>query len=68
VDSEAVDWATMVEAEEWQEKHDEAKLRKDDVKVDSIMVASCSDDGTLRIWLPTLVQDYPCTRSRTQYL
>jgi len=49
-----MDWATMVEVEEWQEKH-EAKLRKDDIKLDSVMVASCSDDGTLRIWLPTLV-------------
>ena len=53
--TEAMDWATAVEVESWQEKHDEAKLRKDDVKLDSVLVASCSDDGTLRVWLPTLV-------------
>jgi len=50
-----MDWAMMVEVEEWQVKHDEAKLRKDDIRLDSVMVASCSDDGTLRVWLPTLV-------------
>jgi len=57
VESGATDWATMAEEEEWQEKHDEVKLRKDDIKLDSVLVASCSDDGTLRIWLPTLVCD-----------
>jgi len=55
LDTEA-DWATMVEMAEWQERHDEVKMRKDDVRLDSVMVASCSDDGTLRIWLPTLVR------------
>jgi len=50
-----MDWATVVEEEQWQERHDEVKLRKDDIKLDSVMVASCCDDGTLRIWLPTLV-------------
>jgi len=45
----------MAEEELWQEKHDDAKLRKDNIKLDSVLVASCSDDGTLRIWLPILV-------------
>jgi len=53
--TEVTDWAAAVEEEKWQEKHDEVKLRKDDVRLESVMVASCSDDGTLRIWLPTLV-------------
>ena len=50
-----MDWATTVEEEEWQQKHDEVKLSKDDIKLDSVMVCSCSDDGTLRVWRPTLV-------------
>jgi len=54
-ESETMDWATVVEEELWQEKHDEVKLRKDDITLDSVLVASCSDDGTLQIWLPTLV-------------
>ena len=46
----------MVEEEERREKDGEAKLRKDDIKLDSVMVSSCSDDGTVRVWLPTLVR------------
>lgn len=53
-----MDWATLVEEEErqqQQEREDEAKQSRDDMKLDSVMVASCSDDGTLRVWRPTLV-------------
>jgi len=50
-----MDWATQVEEERQQEQQEEASPRKDDIKLDSVMVASCSDDGTLRIWHPTLV-------------
>jgi len=53
--SETMDWAMMAEVEEWQQKYDSTKPRKEDVRLDSLTVVSCSDDGTLHIWLPTLV-------------
>ena len=52
---EGGDWATIMDDEDWKQKHDEVKVKKCDIKVDSVMVASSSDDGTVRVWLPTLV-------------
>ena len=53
--SEVQDWATMVEEEEWKSQHDKVKLDKKDVRVDDVLVATCGDDGYVRVWRPLRV-------------
>ena len=53
-EDESTDWATMAEEEDWNEQHDKSRLAKKDV-VEDVLVASCSDDGTIRLWRPLLV-------------
>lgn len=45
----------MADEEEWTAKHEESKANKADVKVERVVVATCSDDGTIRLWLPNEV-------------
>ena len=52
----STDWATMTEEDDWAEKHQKVKLNKQ-VKVEDVVVASCSDDGTIRVWRPLQVSD-----------
>ena len=40
------------EHEEWLEKHEKARMDKQDIKVVSVLSATCSDDGTANIWKP----------------
>lgn len=56
VKQEADDWATMADEEDWKTEHDKVKLEKRDIKVEEVLVGSCSDDGTIRIWQPVQVK------------
>ena len=56
---EVTDWAALVEEEEWKAKHDTTKLDKKEAKVIEVKVASCSDDGTMRLWHPLEVSGQP---------
>ena len=51
------DWATMVEEEEWKSQHDKARLDKNDVQIDDVLVATCGQDGFVRIWRPLQVKE-----------
>jgi hypothetical protein len=53
--AEVCDWGTAMDEEEWRQKHAECKLSKPSIRIDSLMVATCADDGCIRLWLPTLV-------------
>ena len=45
-------WADITEEEDWSAKHSAAKLSKTDVKLEDLLVASCSEDGSVRTWRP----------------
>ena len=45
----------MVEEEEWKSQHDKVKLDKKDVRVEDVLVATCGDDGNVRVWRPLRV-------------
>ena len=45
----------MVEEEEWKSQHDKVKLDKKDVRVEEVLVATCGDDGDVRVWRPLRV-------------
>ena len=45
----------MVEEEEWKSQHDKVKLDKKDVRVEDVLVATCGDDGDVRVWRPLRV-------------
>ena len=47
-------WATVVDAAEVKGKA--KKNRKPNVKMENVVVASCSDDGSVRIWQPLQVK------------
>ena len=51
------DWVTMVEEGDWRDRHDKARLDKKDVKLEEVLAASASDDGTVRLWKPLEVRD-----------
>lgn len=57
-ESVPTDWGTMAEESDWADKHDKTKLNKRDIKVEDVVVGSCSDDGTLRLWRPLQVVNY----------
>jgi telomerase protein component 1 len=65
VQLENSDWGTVMDEEDWKQKHEETKVRKNTFKVESVMVASCSDDGTIRVWLPTLSNELSCLTGHT---
>lgn len=44
-----------MDEEEWRQQHAENKLNKLNTRVESVVVATCGDDGTVRLWLPTVV-------------
>jgi len=50
------EWGTMVEEEDWRRRHDETRLAKKDVSIERVLVASCSDDGSIRVSLPLEVR------------
>lgn len=58
--TENSDWATMADEEDWKMKHEELKVTKKDVKVERVVLASCSDDGTIRLWLPIESSELSC--------
>ena len=49
------DWATMADQEDWKTDHNKSRLEKRDFHVQEVLVASCSDDGTVRLWHPVEV-------------
>ena len=56
------DWGTEVEVEEWREDHEQQKVNKPQqqqragkVQHGDVIVASCSDDGTVNVWRPLRV-------------
>ena len=51
-------WADLIVEEEWKDKHESVRKERKDEKVEKVLVASCSDDGTIRIWLPLQVTVY----------
>ncbi len=52
---EQEDWATMAEEEEWRAQHEKARLDKKDARLDDLLVATCGDDGDMRVWRPLQV-------------
>ena len=52
---ESTDWATMADEEEWVAKHEELKSNRAEIKVERVVVATGSDDGTIRLWVPNEV-------------
>ncbi len=54
--TEESDWAAMAEEEEWKSQHDKAKLDKKDVRVEDVLVASCGEEGSVRVWRPLQVR------------
>lgn len=48
----AESWADITEQEEWMDKHSASKVAKDTVKLDDLILASCSDDGAVNMWRP----------------
>ena len=72
---ETSDWATLVQEEEWNTKHDSSKLDKKEAKVTEVTVATCSDDGTAQLWQPLLVSvrsrvkvNYVANTGKTLYM
>ena len=49
-------WGRMVEEDEWKERHQQKKLDKvSEVKLEDVIIASASDDGTTQLWKPLQV-------------
>ena len=49
-------WGTMVAEDEWKDRHQQRKLDKvSEVKLEDVIIASASDDGTTQIWKPLQV-------------
>ena len=56
--TEESDWAAMAEEEEWKSQHDKAKLDKKDVRVEDVLIASCGEEGNVRVWRPLQVTSW----------
>ncbi|XP_071492969.1 telomerase protein component 1-like [Diadema antillarum] len=48
-----VEWAAIMAEEDWKERHEKKKLDKvSKVKLEDVIVASASEDGTTQLWKP----------------
>ncbi|XP_074640264.1 telomerase protein component 1-like isoform X2 [Tubulanus polymorphus] len=53
-------WGNIVESFEWEEKHKKVKTEKSQSKVETVIVATCSDDGTVKLWKPLQPNELSC--------
>ena len=46
------DWSVAIEEETWQDQHAKTRVDRQDLKVEAVITATCSDDGLINIWRP----------------
>ncbi|XP_064629950.1 telomerase protein component 1-like [Lineus longissimus] len=60
VEKSGMDWASIVNEDEWSNDHEKAKLQKKQFKIKEVLAVTCSDDGTVRVWKPTEANELAC--------